>query len=93
MKSAFILAAALAALIAVPAANALTVVNADKATETITFSPKHGKHQHIALKRNHRVSLNCARGCELSLGKHKAMFTGKTARVWIRHGKFVAGPV
>jgi predicted porin len=89
MKSPIILAAALAALVAVPAANALTVYNSDKETRTFAFMPKHGKHQHIALKRNHWTKVNCSKGCELSLGKSKAMFNAKTEKVWIKGGKFV----
>lgn len=91
MKTPLILAAALAAFVAVPAANALTVYNTDKATRTVTYMPKHGKLRHVALRRNHWTRFDCAKGCELALGKHKAMFGAKTAKVWIKSGRFVTG--
>ena len=91
MKSSLIIAAALAALVAVPAANALTVYNTDKTTRTVTVMPKHGKAQHVAIRHNHWSKFDCSKGCELSLGKHKAMYNAKTSKVWIKSGKFVTG--
>jgi hypothetical protein len=91
MKTPLILAAALAAFVAIPAANALTVYNSDSRMHTLTYMPHHGRAQHIALKRNHWTTFRCAKGCELKLGTHKAMFGAKTAKVWIKSGRFVTG--
>lgn len=84
-----LLATSLAAGMLVPAANALTLTNSDKAIRMITVMPNGGRMQHITLKGHHSASVNCVKGCELATGKQKASFDAKTMKVWIKKGKFV----
>ena len=81
--------AAIATGLAVSGASAMTVYNADKGKETFVYTPKGGKPHHITLSGNHHRSISCRDGGTLVLGKSTATCTAKTARVWIRNGKFV----
>jgi hypothetical protein len=84
-----LIASAAAAGFLATAASAMTVVNADKATEYFVFTPKHGKVQHMALKLNRHVTLSCRHGGEITMGKQSQACTASTSKIWIKSGKFV----
>lgn len=84
-----LIAAAAAAGFLATAASAMTVVNADKATEYFVFTPKGGKAHHLVLKPNRHMTLSCRHGGELTLGKQSQSCTANTSKIWIKSGKFV----
>ncbi len=84
-----LLATVVVAALAVPAANAMTVVNADKSAEAFWFTPKHGKSQHVSLRSNHFITLDCKSGGTLKLSGNHETCSAKTARIWIKKGKFL----
>jgi len=90
MRLYVLVASALALAIAIPAANALTVVNQDKTAYKLTVTPKGGKVQHLTLKASGSANANCKNGCDISFGDQKATYDGKTAKVMIKDGKFAA---
>ena len=89
MRTHLLIAAALALSATVTSANALTVVNSDKVSHAVLVIPQGGKAHHMMIKANHSASYNCAKGCELKLGAHKAHYDSKIQKIWIKGGKFV----
>ncbi len=83
-----IAAATLAFLASMPAANAMTVTNIDKAAHRLTIAPRGAAVRHVMLKPNHFTSVADKAGGRLWLGKVKADYTARTAKVWIKNGKF-----
>jgi len=73
---------------AIPAANAMTVINSDKSEHKLTVLPKGAMAIHVDLKAKQSTSVACAKGCELQLGKIKASYDSKTPKVWIKNSKF-----
>ena len=47
-----------------------------------------GKAHRLVIKPNRFVSYNCAKGCDLRLGAHKAHYDAKVQKIWIKGGKF-----
>lgn len=90
MNIRFAAALALGLAAAIPAADAMTVTNADKATHKITVLPKGAMALHLDLKAKQSATVDCAKGCQFMLGKVKASYGGKTAKVWIKNSKFKA---
>jgi hypothetical protein len=90
MRTHLLIAAALALSATVTSANALTLVNSDKVSHAVMVTPHGGKAHRLVIKANHAGSYDCAKGCELRLGSHKAHFDAKTQKIWIKDGKFVA---
>jgi hypothetical protein len=89
MRTHLLIAAALALSATVTSANALTVVNSDKVSQAVTVTPQGGKAHRLVIKANRSGGYDCAKGCELRLGAHKAHFDAKTHKIWIKAGKFV----
>lgn len=83
-------ALALGLAAAIPAANATTVTNSDKAAHKVTVLPKGAMALHLDLKSKQSANVDCAKGCQFELGKVKASYGGKTDKVWIKHSKFTA---
>jgi hypothetical protein len=88
MKTAAIIAAALALAATVTSANALTVTNGDKIAHKLIVVPASGKHMSVVLKADQTGTYDCAKGCELKLGAKKLNVTAKTDKVLIKAGKF-----
>jgi hypothetical protein len=85
-----LVAGALALVFAAPAANALSVVNTDKVAYAVKVAPKGGKQMDLAVKASATADVDCKKGCQLSLGGKTWDVDGKTAKIWIKAGKFVA---
>jgi hypothetical protein len=83
-------AVALGLAAAIPAANATTLINADKSAHKVTVLPKGAMAIHLDLKAKQSASVDCSKGCQFMLGKVKASYGGKTAKVWIKNAKFTA---
>jgi phage gp45-like len=89
MRTQLLIAAALALSATVTSANALTVVNSDKVGHAVMVTPQGGKAHRLVIKASHAGNYNCARGCELKLGTHKAHYDAKTQKIRIKGGMFV----
>jgi len=89
MITRILLATALAGGLMVSAANALTVVNTDKSPRQVEFTPKGGHMHRYTLAAHHQRSIDCKNGGTLALGKSSQSCDAKTAKISIRHGKFV----
>jgi hypothetical protein len=89
VRTHLLIAAALALSATVTSANALTVVNSDKVSHAVMVITQGGKAHRLVIKANHSGSYNCAKGCELKLGTHKAHYNSKIQKIWIKGGKFV----
>jgi hypothetical protein len=89
MNTRVFVASLLALAIAAPAANALTIVNADKGDIVVNVTPKGGKEVSVQLKAGNKAEVDCKKGCELTLGKVKQAVGGKVATVTVKGGKFV----
>jgi hypothetical protein len=89
MRTHLLIATALALGVTVTSANALTVVNSDKVSHAVMVTPQGGKTHRLVIKANHAGTYNCAKGCELKLGSHKAHYNAKIQKIWIKGGKFV----
>jgi len=83
------LATALAGGLMVSAANAVTVINTDKTPRLVEFTPKGGHMHRYTLAAHQHRSIDCKYGGTLSLGKSSQTCDAKTAKISIRHGKFV----
>lgn len=83
-----LVASALALAIAAPAANALSVVNTDKAAYTIKVTPKGGKQMDVPVKANATATVDCKTGCKLSLNGKAQDVAAKTPTIWIKSGTF-----
>lgn len=90
MRGHLLVAAALALAATVTSANALSIVNTDKASHAVTATPAGGKAHEYVIKARQTGHINCAKGCELQLGVAKAHFDGKVHKIWIKSGKFVS---
>jgi len=88
MKTRVLVAAAVALATIVPAANALTIVNQDKAAYTLTVTPTGGKAKEMALKAGGKLTANCKKGCDVSFNNQTMTYDNKTAKVLIKDGKF-----
>jgi hypothetical protein len=89
MRTHLLIAAALALSATVTSANALTVVNSDKVSHAVMVIPQGGKAHKLVIKANQSGTYDCAKGCELKLGKEKAHYDAKTQKIMIKGGKFV----
>ncbi len=83
-----LIAAGLAAGLAVTAANAMTVVNSDKTGHEFSFTPKNGKLHRYTLAGHHHRTIDCRSGGTVALGKSVQSCDAKTARIFIKSGKF-----
>lgn len=84
-----LIAAGLAAGLMVSAANAVTVVNTDKAKASFVYTPKGGKAHHYTLAANHHMKFFCSYGGSFTLGKSTEACTAKTSQIMIKAGKLV----
>ena len=89
MRTHLLIAAAFALSATVTSANALTVVNSDKVSHAVMVTPQGGKTHRLVIKASHAGSYDCAKGCELRLGTHKAHYDARIQKIWIRGGRFV----
>jgi hypothetical protein len=89
MNTRVFVASLLALAIAAPAANALTIVNADKGDVTVKVKPKGTKTESLDIKAGGQSDVDCTKGCELTLGKVKQAVDGKVVTITIKGGKFV----
>jgi len=89
MKIRVFVASAVALAVLVPAANALTIDNKDKAPYTLKVTPKGGKEMDLAVKANASATVDCKSGCTLMLGSKSQTVDGKLAKIVIKDGKFV----
>jgi hypothetical protein len=89
MRTQLLIAAALALSATVTSANALTVVNSDKVGHAVMVTPQGGKAHRLVIKANQAGNYDCAKGCELKLGTHKAHYDAKTQKIRIKGGMFV----
>ena len=89
MRTHLLIAAAIALGASVTAANALTVVNSDKVSHAVMITPQGGKAHKLVIKANKSGTYDCAKGCDLKLGKEKAHFDATTQKIMIKDGKFV----
>jgi len=89
MKTRVFVAAALALALIAPAANALTIANAEKASVTVKVLPQGGKEVDLAIKAGANADVDCKKGCQLTLGAEKLSVDGKVAKVTVKAGKFV----
>jgi hypothetical protein len=85
-----LVASALALAIAAPAANALSLVNADKTDYKVTVTPKGGKAADVTVKASATVDIDCKAGCQLALNGKTQDVDAKTAKIWIKAGLFAA---
>jgi hypothetical protein len=90
MRGHLLVAATLALAATVTSANALSIVNTDKANHAIMAKPNGGKVHEFVIKARQTGHINCAKGCELQLGVAKTHFDGKIHKIWIKSGKFVS---
>lgn len=90
MRAHLLVAAALALAATVTSANALSIVNTDKANHAIMATPNGGKAHEFVIKARHTGHISCTKGCELQLGVAKTHFDGKVHKIWIKGGKFVS---
>lgn len=90
MRGHLLVAATLALAATVTSANALSIVNADKASHAIMATPTGGKAHEFVIKARRTGHVDCAKGCELQLGVAKTHFDGKIHKIWIKGGKFVS---
>ena len=89
MRTHLLIAVALALGATVTSANALTLVNSDKASHALLITPQGGKVHKLVIKGNHSGTADCAKGCEVQLGKEKAHYDSKTQKIMIKGGKLV----
>jgi len=89
MKINILVATALALATAIPAANALTIVNHDKAAYKITVTPTGGKAKELSLKADGKLNAECKKGCDVSFNNQTMTYDAKTKQVMIKDGKFV----
>jgi hypothetical protein len=89
MKINILVATALAFATVIPAANALTIVNQDKAAYKLTVTPTGGKAKEVDLKANGKVNAACKKGCDVSFNNQTMTYEAKTKQVMIKDGKFV----
>lgn len=87
MIARILLATGLAAGLAVSAANATTVVNADKTAHTLIITSKNGHHARLALAGHRHGHVTCTAGSMLTLGKSSLACHANTAKVFIKNGK------
>lgn len=83
-----LIAAALATGLATAAANAMTVINSDKSGHEFSFTPKNGKLHRYSLAGHHHRSIDCRSGGTVTMGKLAQSCDAKTARIFIKAGKF-----
>lgn len=88
MITRILIATGLATGLFVSAANAVTVTNLDKNSQSVTFTPKGGHAHHYNIAAHRDRSIDCKSGGELSLGKLTRTCDAKTARISIKNGKF-----
>jgi hypothetical protein len=89
MRTHLLIAAALALGVTVTSANALTLVNSDKASHAVLITPMGGKAHKLVIKGNQSGTADCAKGCDVQLGKEKAHYDATTQKIMIKDGKFV----
>jgi hypothetical protein len=89
MKARLLVASLLALAIAIPAANALTITNSDKADVTVKVTPKGGKETDLAIKAGAKADVDCKKGCLLVLGSAKENVKSSVTAITIKGGKFV----
>jgi hypothetical protein len=89
MRTHLLIAAALALGATITSANALTLVNSDKVSHAVMITPQGGKAHKLVIKANHSGKYDCAKGCEVQLGKEKAHYDSKIEKITIKGGKFV----
>lgn len=80
--------AAIALALVSGAANAASLVNADKSVHHVSFATHHGKTKHFTLAGGHGVNINCAKGGTLTLGKASGQCDAHTKKITIKGGKF-----
>ena len=82
-----LIAAGVAAGLMVSAANAVTVVNTDKAKVAFVYTPHNGKAHHYTLAANHHRSFACKSGGTFTIGKSVESCSAKTAKILIKGGR------
>jgi hypothetical protein len=90
MRTHLLIAAALVLSATITSANALTLVNSDKVSHAVMITPQGGKAHKLVIKSNHSGTYDCAKGCDVQLGKEKAHYDAKTMKITIKGGKFQA---
>lgn len=90
MKIRLIFASLATLAVMATAANALSVVNTDKASYTIKVTPKGGKAMELTLKANATATIDCKAGCQLALNGKTQDVDAKATRIWIKSGAFAS---
>lgn len=88
MKTYLLIAGLTAAAFVAPAANALTITNADNAAYTVKVTPTSGKATDMPLKAKAKADVDCAKGCTLNLNGKTQAVDGKVKAIWIKSAKF-----
>jgi nitrous oxidase accessory protein NosD len=89
MKIRFFMTGLLALAVLAPAANALTVQNADTKAYELKWTPKGGKVATLSLKASSNTDIDCKAGCTLNIGGKDQTVDGKAAKIVIKGGMFV----
>lgn len=89
MNTRVFMASLVALAVTASAANALSIVNGDKADITIKVTPKGGTAADVAIKAGATADVDCSKGCELMLGKEKKEVTAKVKTITVKDGKLV----
>ncbi len=88
MNTRVLMGCALALAIFAPSANALTIMDKDKAPYTVKVMPNGGKEIDVALKANATADVDCKAGCQLSLNGKTRNVDGTLTQITIQDGKF-----
>jgi hypothetical protein len=88
MKNNIFILSLLALVAVVPAANALTVQNLDKAAHTVNITPTGGKAYDLAVKASDKADIDCSKGCTLALNGKTETVDAKAKLVKIEAGAF-----
>jgi nitrous oxidase accessory protein NosD len=89
MKIRFFMTGLLALAILAPAANALTVQNADTKPYELKWTPKGGKIATLSLKASSSADIDCKAGCTVSFDGKDHVVDAKATKIMIKGGKLV----
>jgi hypothetical protein len=89
MKIRFFITGLLALAVLAPAANALTVQNADTKPYELKWTPKGGKIATLSLKASGSTDIDCKAGCTVNFDGKDQAIDGKAVKIMIKGGKLV----
>ena len=90
MKTTAFVASLIALAFTAGAASALTIKNQDSTDYTVKVLPQGGKEASVTVHSGQSSTVDCPKGCKLSLGTVNDNVDGKTKAIAIKDGKFAA---